>query len=83
MEEVRPVVRGRAHVELVARQEPLAIAGQQGLRRIEEIRLVEQVVAVGLRGGHAGVVGEIEGALTAEFLQRGEAGGAEVAVADQ
>ncbi|MNS48927.1 hypothetical protein D3C72_815140 [compost metagenome] len=83
MEEIRPIIRSRTHVELVARQELRALAGQQGLRRFEEPGPVEQVVAVRLGHGHPGVVGQVEGARPAELPQHGDAGVVEIPVADQ
>ena len=61
----RSSVAGR-EVELVAREEPVAVRSDQRLRRLEEIRLLQQIVAIGFFRAHARVVGEIERALVGE-----------------
>ncbi|MCY1219736.1 hypothetical protein D9M72_317220 [compost metagenome] len=72
MEEVRPVVSGGPHVEFVAGQEAVAFGAEQGLRGVEEVGLVQHVVAIRLGGLDAGIVFDVEGAGVAEAGEGGK-----------
>ena len=83
IEEVRPVVRGRRQVELVAGHEIGAVGAEKRHGAVIEEWPVQKVMAVGLAAFHAGVIREIEGAGAGEGAQGGDLGGRKVAVLDQ
>jgi hypothetical protein len=72
VEEVGPVVRGRADVEGVARDEGgPPRPGQRG-DAVEEHGLAQEVEPVGGRAGHPGAPADVEGERLGEGVDRGE-----------
>ena len=83
MEEIGPVVGGRRDVELVVPRKRAGVAREQSPRASEEIRRVQQVVAIGVRFRHSRHPAEIERAGGGELPDRLDLGRAQKAVLDQ
>jgi hypothetical protein len=66
---IRPVIRGRLDIKLVARNEAGCISAGECCRGFEEVRPGKHIKPVGLGGQHARVPGEIKGACRAEVTQ--------------